>query len=298
MKEQQEKNWQLDAIKLAETNVMSWRQIAKTIGVSKSTVSDFLRKYYKFKGEACDYLEREEIIEGKSNQQIVEGKKEDNSRILWISDLHAPYQHPKALQFLSDLKDKYNPTRVICAGDEGDLQALNMHGVNPDLPSAGDELKLAKKFFKELAEVYPKMELLESNHTSLAYRRAFKAGISRGYMKGYNEIFDVPETWVWHDDLMITLPNGQPCYFCHGKSTNGLKLSQNMACNVVQGHYHSKFAIQYWSNPQNLFWSMQAGCLVDDKSLAMAYNKLTLERPIIGTGLIIDSKPILEVMEL
>jgi G:T/U-mismatch repair DNA glycosylase len=71
-----------------------------------------------------------------------------------------------------------------------------------------------------------------------------------------------------------------------------------MACNVVQGHFHSKFAIQFWSNPNNLFWSMQAGCLIDDKSMAMAYNKLTLERPIIGTGLIINSMPILEAMPL
>lgn len=279
-------DWHKDAISLAETGVLSWRGISKALNVPKSSVSDLLRNYYKWK--------KEDVGEGIK----VVPQLHDNSRILWISDLHSPYHHPKALEFLAHLKEKYNPTRVICGGDEADLQALNMHGVNPDLPSAGDELKLAKKFIKKLAELFPAMDILESNHTSLAYRRAFKAGISRGYMKGYNEIFDVPDTWVWHDDLMITLPNGQPCYFCHGKSTDGLKLSRNMACNVVQGHYHSKFSIQFWSNPQNLFWSMQAGCLVDDKSLAMAYNKLTLDRPIIGTGLIIDSKPILETMSL
>lgn len=111
-------------------------------------------------------------------------------------------------------------------------------------------------------------------------------------------MFEVPDTWVWHNDILLTLPNGQPCYFCHGKSSDGLKLSRNMACNVVQGHFHSKFSIQYWSNPQNLFWSMQAGCLIDDKSMAMAYNKLTLDRPIIGTGLIIDSVPLLVAMPL
>ena len=276
--------WKQQAILLSNTGVMSWRAIAKTLKVSKSTVSDFLRGYESFKGQTVE----------------VESPKQDhdNSRILWISDLHSPFEHKDALTFLAGLKVRYEPTRVIIGGDEADLQSLNMHGVNPDLPSAGEELRQVREFMKKLSTLFPVADILESNHTSLAYRRAFKAGISKGYMKSYNEILEVPNTWVWHDDLMVKLPNGQDCYFCHGKSTDGLKLSRNMACNVVQGHYHSKFSIQYWSNPNNLFWSMQAGALIDDKSLAMSYNKLTLERPIIGTGLIIDSVPILEAMPL
>lgn len=276
--------WKQQAILLNNTGVMSWRAIGKTLKVSKSTVSDFLRGYESFK----------------SAPVAVEVTKQvhDNSRILWLTDLHAPFSHKKSLQFLSDLNDEYKFTRIICAGDEADSQGLNLHGVNPDMPSAGDELVMTKKFLDELAELFPAMDLLESNHTSLAYRRAFKAGISKGYMKNYNEIFNAPDTWEWYDDLMITLPNGQDCYFCHGKSSDGLKLSRNMSCNVAQGHFHSKFAIQYWSNPNNLYWSMQAGCLVDDKSMAMAYNKLTLERPIIGVGAIINSHPILLPMTL
>lgn len=273
-----ELDWQISAVALRNAGTMSKREIAKALKVPKSTVSDYLRAY--------------------EDALVIDTKGHDNSCILWISDLHAPFEHKNALNFLKGLKEKYNPTRVVIGGDEADCQGLNMHGVNPDLPSAGDELTQARKFIKQLAEVFPTADILESNHTSLAYRRAFKAGISKGYMKNYNEIFDVPDTWIWHDDLLITLPNGQPCYFCHGKSTDGLKLSRNMACNVVQGHYHSKFSIQYWSNPRDLYWSMQAGCLIDDKSMAMNYNKLTLERPIIGTGLIIDSHPILVPMSL
>lgn len=40
-------SWKIDAVKLANTGAISWRQIAKTVGVSKSTVSDHLRAYYK-----------------------------------------------------------------------------------------------------------------------------------------------------------------------------------------------------------------------------------------------------------
>lgn len=274
-------DWQEASIKLLNTGVMSKRAIAKQVKVPRTTVLDFLRKYEQVKELA-----------------VGDAKGHDNSRILWLTDLHAPFSHKNTLPFLRELHDKYKFTRIICAGDEADSQATNMHSINPDLPSAGDELEMTKKFLKELAELFPVMDLLESNHTSLAYRRAFKAGISKGYMKNYNEIFDAPIGWTWHDDLLITLPNGQDCYFCHGKSSDGLKLSRNMSCNSVQGHFHSKFNVQYWSSPRNLYWSMQAGCLVDDKSMALAYNKNTVERPIIGVGAIIDSHPILIPMEL
>ena len=43
---------------------------------------------------------------------------------------------------------------------------------------------------------------------------------------------------------------------------------------------------------------MQVGCLIDFKSLAFSYANVNIKRPIIGTGLIIDSQPILSPMLL
>ena len=65
----------------------------------------------------------------------------DNSRILVISDLHIPYHHVDALEFLAHLAEKYKPTRVICLGDELDKHAMSFHASDPDLKSSGDELK-------------------------------------------------------------------------------------------------------------------------------------------------------------
>jgi len=303
--------WQHDAVKLANTGVMSWRDIAKHVGKSKSTVSDFLRDYFLFKTalDTCvqtldntsehvfdSTMSREEVIV--KFKEMVKESKVDNSRILVISDLHFPFSHPETFVFLQHLKDKYSPTRVIQVGDEIDGHACSYHESDPDLYSAGHELKRAKEDIKRLEEMFPNMDLLDSNHGSLVYRKAKTAGLPKDCIKSYNEILGVGDGWKWHNDLITTLPNGQRVYFCHGRSTDGLKLSKNMACNVVQGHYHSKFNTSYWSNPDNLFWSMQVGCLVDNNSLAMAYNKLTLDRPIIGCGLIIDSKPVLEYMNL
>jgi len=68
-------------------------------------------------------------------------------------------------------------------------------------------------------------------------------------------------------------------------------------CSVA-GHYHNTFKIEYWANPLGLYWGMQTGCLIDDRSFAFNYNNVNLHRPLIGTGLIINGLPILEPMVL
>lgn len=225
-------------------------------------------------------------------------KKYDNSRILVIPDLHAPYQHQDALAFLAHLSNKYQPTRIICLGDECDKHSLSFHSSDPDLKSAGDELKAAKKFIKQLELLFPEMHILDSNHGSMVWRKAKEHGIPRQYIKGYNEVLGVSSGWVWVNDLTVDLPNGQQCYFHHGKASDVIKLSQQMGMSAVQGHYHNNFKIDYWANPNGLYFGMQSGCLIDDSSYAFAYNNVNVKRPIIGASLIIDSLPVLEPMVL
>lgn len=287
------KDWELDAVKLANTGVMSWRDIAIQVGKPKSTVSDMLRNYF----QTLDGLGNEP----EATQQVIDTKVKgeqahDNSRILVISDLHAPYNDPNALQFLQTLKDRYDFTRIISVGDEQDISQASFHDSNVDMLSAGHELVAAQKVLQELEKMFPQMDIMSSNHGDLYYRRAKHHGIPLHVIKSYNDVLGVGDGWKWHSDLIVRLPTDEDVYFCHGKSQNGLKLSQNMSMNCVQGHFHNSFNIQYWSSPRALYWSMQVGCLIDDKSLAMAYNKLTVNRPILGCGVIIDGVPSLEVM--
>lgn len=217
----------------------------------------------------------------------------NNKRILVISDLHSPYMHRDTVAFLRALKKKYSPTRVILTGDEADFQSISFHDHDADLDSPGKELKKAIECLKPLYDLFPKAEVLESNHGSLVARRALSHGLSRSYFKSPRDILQAPKGWTWHFDITTILPNGTPCYFHHSKGANVLKNSQAMGMNFVQGHHHEKFEIQYWGNPHALLFGMTAGCLVDTESLAMAYNKNNLKRPVIGCGLIIDSQPVL-----
>lgn len=211
--------------------------------------------------------------------------------VLIISDQHFPYNHPDIIAFLSAIKKKYRPDKVINIGDEVDWHSISFHNHDPDLLSPSDELKTAINRLKPLYKMFPKMDLLESNHGSLVYRKGKVNGLPRHVFRSYRDILGAPKDWRWHFDLTIKLSDGTLCYFHHGKSSNGLKLSQAMGMNVCQGHFHSSFNIQYWANPLGLYWSMQVGCLIDDDSMAFSYNKTTLGRPLIGVGIIIKGQP-------
>lgn len=222
----------------------------------------------------------------------------NNKCILVISDLHAPYTHIDTVAFLRAIKKKYKPTRVILTGDEADFAGISFHDHDPDLDTPGKELEKAIKTLKPIYDMFPKAEVLESNHGSLVLRKALANGLSRKFFKSPGEILQAPKGWTWHFDINTQLPNGTYCYFHHSKGANVKKNSQAMGSSFVQGHHHESFEIQYWGNPNALLFGMTVGCLVDPNALAMAYNKNNLKRPVIGLGLIVDSIPVLVPMVL
>jgi len=146
--------------------------------------------------------------------------------------------------------------------------------------------------------MFPKMYLLDSNHGSLVFRKATRHGLPHEVFKTYNEMLGVGPGWTWHEDLILKASNGQKIYFCHGKYKDVLKVAQQYGMCTVQGHYHTVFKIDYWSNPNELLWGMQTGCLIDMKSLAFEYNKLQKSRPVVGSSVIIDGIPKLIPMVL
>ena len=220
-----------------------------------------------------------------------------NKRVLIISDLHIPYHHRDAFAFLKEVKKQYKPDFVVNIGDLLDFHGMSMHDHDPDLASPGDEMTIAKEYVKELEWIFPKVVEVESNHSSMVYRRALKSGMSRQFLKSYGEFLGTKK-WTWVDDLALTLSNGRRCLFTHGKAADVLKVSQSMGMNTVQGHYHTKFLISWWANPDNLFWGMSVGCLINQKSLAFAYAKNFKTRFILGCGMIIDGIPKLFPMVL
>jgi len=220
-----------------------------------------------------------------------------NKKILVISDMHLPYQHKDAIIFLKEIKKEFKPDFVVNIGDLLDFHAISMHEHNPDLYSAGQELDKAKEYIKEIENIYPEVTEVDSNHSSLVYRRALKFGMSKQFLKPYGDFLGTRK-WKWVDDLTLTMSNGQRCFFTHGRSADVSKVSQTMGMSAVQGHYHTKFLISYWANPDNLFFAMNVGCLINQKSMAFNYAKNFKTRFILGCGIILNGVPRLLPMVL
>jgi len=229
---------------------------------------------------------------------IAARKEDKNQRILFISDLHAPYQHPDSLNFLIAIKKKYKPTRVICMGDEVDSHAMSYHEKEPEAYGAGCELDKSRKFLKKLEKTFPEMDIISSNHGSLFQRKAKTAGIPPEYLKTENEIYNVSDLWRWYPDMTIELPNGHSVYVHHGMGANNLNASQSIGMSLVTGHHHTVMNIQYWKTKQDINFAMSCGCLIDRESLAMRYAKDGKKEQVIGTGMIIDNNPMLIPMRM
>jgi hypothetical protein len=232
-----------------------------------------------------------------SSLQSKEIKGRKFKSILCISDQHFPYQHRDTVPFLKALNDKYAFDLVVNMGDEVDNHAISFHDSDPNLMSPGDELERAIKELQPVYKLFPKVEVIDSNHGSLAFRKGKNAMLPDQVFKSPRDILRAPKGWNWNKDLIVDTEMGK-VYFHHGKSGTAGKLSKNMSLNAVQGHHHSVFQVTYWGSPVGLFFDMHVGCLVDDNSLALAYNKTTLQRPVIGLGVIINGRPQLVPMHL
>ena len=208
-------------------------------------------------------------------------------RILIIPDLHVPFHHPDAFNFLSEVKHKYLDKKsiIINLGDEIDNHAISFHDSDPDIPfSASEELEKAVEYIKDLYEIFPKQYLCESNHGSLVYRRQKHHGIPRRVFKSYQEILGTPK-WEWHEDYCIKTKLGD-IYICHGKTATSGKLSKEMGCSAIQGHYHGKFQIMWNKTVTKDTFDAYSGCLIDRESLAFAYGKNHIPKPVLGCLLI------------
>lgn len=210
--------------------------------------------------------------------------------IMVLSDMHHPYSHPDLLPFVTAVKEKYRPDKIVCIGDEVDFHALSFHDSDPDLDSAGTELKQAIRQLQPLYKLFPNVTVVDSNHGSMVYRKGLASGIPKAALRAYREVLQAPNGWNWTPDCIYRTPLG-PVYFCHGKSATPGRLASLYGMSTVQGHYHEKAQICFISTPERLLFDAHTGCLADDKSLALGYNKVNAKRPIVSLIVIVNGIP-------
>jgi hypothetical protein len=135
----------------------------------------------------------------------------DDGNTLFISDLHIPYHHPQAFEFLFALDKYYGFDRIISVGDVYDHHQASFHPSEPDALNAEDEYQVSKEYARDLQEIFPKMDITPGNHCRIPQRKAKEAGLPISMVGDFNKLYDTKKTWRWHSDgLWINTKRSKP----------------------------------------------------------------------------------------
>lgn len=207
------------------------------------------------------------------------------SKVLVIPDTQYPFSHQDHIPFIKAVTRQYKPNLVVHLGDEIDAHALSNYDADPDGYSAGHEHTEALKDMQVLYKLFPDMMVCTSNHTARPFRKAYKHGIPKAFMKDYKEFMEAPKGWEWRDSWEI-----DGVIYEHGEGFSGrdgaIKCALGNMQSTTIGHLHSKAGIQWVANDKHLIFGFNVGCLIDKDAYAFAYGKKHKEKPILGVGII------------
>ena len=216
------------------------------------------------------------------------------ARVLCIGDLHLPAIHPDYLQFVRGLKRKYRTNTTVFIGDVIDHHSLSFHQKHPELPSAIGEHEEVVKGMKEWKRAFPEAMVCIGNHDERVHRLSATAGIPSMYLMDYKTLYDTPK-WNWDRSFLV-----DDVMYIHGTGTGGQRpaytAAVKMGHSVVMGHVHSVSGIHLLQSPTKRIFGMNVGCGVDKDHRAMNYARNHLNKPVLSAGIIIDGKPMLEIM--
>lgn len=216
----------------------------------------------------------------------------DTNNVLIIGDIHEPFSLDGYLEFCREQQEKYNCGRVIFIGDVIDNHYSSYHESDPDGFSAGQELDRAIYKISEWYKVFPHATVIIGNHDRMAYRKAQTSGLSKKWVRKYNEVLNTP-TWKFVEEVTIGNIN-----YNHGEGGTARTRMKNEMQSQVQGHLHNQFYIEYNVSPNSRIFGMQVGCGVDRHAYAMAYGK-HFKKPAIGCGVVLNNEmPILIPMDI
>lgn len=214
--------------------------------------------------------------------------------ILALPDMHFPWPDWEGIEMARKWKDKHKPDLVVQLGDLTDQKIWSRWPSDPDDFSPAQELAEAQKGLKELAKMFPKMQILTGNH-DLRYRvRAAESKLPGKMVKTLEELFPA-KGWVWHMDprkkLVVPSPRGK-ILFVHGDEDGGTPLQKAIRAgmNVVQGHTH-RTSVAYSEILGSFVWGFETGNLMDSASKAADYAARSVRGATNGFGVIKHGVP-------
>jgi hypothetical protein len=224
-------------------------------------------------------------------------KTNNMKKVLVIGDLHIPAEHPNALEFCKKIYAENNCDTVVFLGDILDLHRASFHDHDPEMPSLADEINLCRQRLAAWSSTFHNAYICEGNHDLRLHRVASKAGIPSFCLRDINNIFGLPDTWVWSDQHIID--NVKYKHIGPPGPTGQYKAVTSERMSVVYGHIHSFAGIVWSASKQDLLFAMNAGWLGDEELLAFRYAKSFVNRGVVGVATVMDGKyPVFHPMDL
>lgn len=210
-----------------------------------------------------------------------------NNVVAAIPDLHEPFAHPDALNFVKTVLYYYKPDKIVMLGDELDFAAISRYDTDPDGESAHTELDMGLEcmqlWYKALEDY--QVQVCTSNHTMRPWKKASASGLSVKFLKDVKDLLEAPDNWSWHDKIVI-----DGVQYEHGESWSGaqaaLKAVKDNMCSTVIGHVHSFAGIAYLDTGKELLFGVNSGCLIDETRYCFNYAKHLKARPVLGMTII------------
>ncbi len=221
------------------------------------------------------------LKQSKSYRRFKPFTEGDPDNILFIGDIHAPFDIEEYVKFCYDQQIKYNCGTVVFIGDVIDNHFSSYHESDPDGYSAGEELDRAINRLSDYYFTFPEATVIVGNHDRLVYRKAFSAGVSKRWIKDYKDVLDTPK-WNFVESIELFGVN-----INHGEGGTAKNRIKKELQSQIQGHLHSEFYVEFLVGAKFIIFGMQVGCGVDNKSYAMAYGK-NYKKPAIGCGVLLE----------
>lgn len=208
-----------------------------------------------------------------------------HSNLLFIGDLHCPYEHPDTFDFLAALRAWIRATWVGSVGDETDIHHVQWHQAHPQALGPQCEYEAAKAKLDRLEKLFPRLKIANSNHGNRYSRIAKAAMLPKDVVRTLPEIWDKPN-WEWAPVHVVELADGQRVTMTHGDK---FKHTPGMPHGSVQGHRHTEGGV-IWHRcaTGETSWRANTGCLIDPTAPAFDY---TPKHPVLGSVIIQDCIP-------
>ena len=216
--------------------------------------------------------------------------KKHYSKILILGDIHTPFADMSLIKQAAEFNKTFKADLVICTGDMLDQKAYSKYPKDPEDDGPAAEWMKAVAQCKKIAEHFPEMIILGSNHDRRFIKKATEAGLPKFMIRSLKELVPI-KGWTWHlgpDPLVI---NGNIACL-HGDELQGAPIikATKLGMNIIQGHTHQA-SIQYLQTFKKQLWAVDPGCMVDKKGAAFDYAASSLTKVFTGFGIVQDNVP-------